>query len=405
MDVLLQEEGKKKYRIGVYLGVDPYCGGSFQYAQSILEALRVLFTEQYDIVAFYHNDLWQEYLSRFSFATKKVYLPRELFDWKGEILHRLVRLCGVNISKIRKLYATVSKFSQQFDNANLDLIIFPSQEMFSSLIKTKSIAVIHDLMHRYEKFPEVAASTEFKNREYSYNAICNAASIIFADSEVGKKHVIESYGEQYKSKIVVMPFAPPQYLFEDNTDVIPDDIKLPEKFIFYPAQFWKHKNHKKLVLAVSYLKQKGIDVHLVFVGSKKNGYQEIMEVIESQKLQNNVYVLGYVSDLLMKLIYKKARAMIMPTYFGPTNIPPLEGMAMGCPVAVSNVYAMPWQVGDAGLTFDPNSIDEIASTIEKLWTDDDLCKQMAVKGEERAKYFSQENFNKRFKDAIMKVLE
>lgn len=66
---------------------------------------------------------------------------------------------------------------------------------------------------------------------------------------------------------------------------------------------------------------------------------------------------------------------------------------------------MPWQVGEAGLTFDPKSVDEIATTLEKLWTDDDLCKTLAEKGKERAKYFSQERFNERFQKAIAKALE
>jgi len=86
-------------------------------------------------------------------------------------------------------------------------------------------------------------------------------------------------------------------------------------------------------------------------------------------------------------------------------ISPLEGVAMGCPVAVSRVYAMPWQVGEAGLTFDPKSVDEITDTLEKLWLDDDLCKILAEKGKERAKYFSQERFYERFQKAIAKALE
>ena len=66
---------------------------------------------------------------------------------------------------------------------------------------------------------------------------------------------------------------------------------------------------------------------------------------------------------------------------------------------------MPWHAGEEGLTFEPKSVDEISDTLEKLWTDDTLCKILAEKGKERAKYFPQERFNERFQKALAKALE
>lgn len=392
-------------KIGVYLGMEPYGGGAFQYDQSILSALKSLPEEEYKVVAFYEKDLWKEYLSAFPFFTKKVYTRRQLFDVPGALIWKAALHGLCDLAVFQGILTKVSKFSKQFDDENLDLIIFPAQEMLAAVVKTKSISVIHDLMHRYEKFPEAASPEQIRGRDFSYTNMCKASNMIFVDSEVGKQQVIECYGDKYADKIEVMPFTPPQYLFNEQEDKLPDDVTLPEKFIFYPAQFWAHKNHKNLILAVKKLKEKGIDIQLIFVGSKKNGYEEAMNLIHEKGLDENIHVLGYVSDSLMRILYRRARAMVMPSFFGPTNIPPLEGMAMGCPVAVSRVYAMPWQVGEAGLTFDPKSVDEIATTLEKLWTDDDLRKQMAEKGKERATYFSQERFNERFQKAIAKALE
>ena len=78
---------------------------------------------------------------------------------------------------------------------------------------------------------------------------------------------------------------------------------------------------------------------------------------------------------------------------------------MGCQGTVSRECAMLWQIGEAGLTFVPKSVDEIADALEKLWKDDELCKTLAEKGKERAKYFSQERFNERFQKAIAKALD
>ena len=94
----------------------------------------------------------------------------------------------------------------------------------------------------------------------------------------------------------------------------------------------------------------------------------------------------------------------MPTFFGPTNIPPLEAFACGCPVAVSNIYGMPEQVGDAGLLFNPRSDVEIADTIYKLWTDNDIIKNLINMGHQKNKEWGQTQFNQRLLEIITKTI-
>ncbi len=96
--------------------------------------------------------------------------------------------------------------------------------------------------------------------------------------------------------------------------------------------------------------------------------------------------------------------MIMPTFFGPTNIPPLEAFATGCPAAVSNIYAMPEQVGNAALLFDPNSDEEIAETLLSLWTDDELLARLIKQGYQKSQAWNQNTFNSEFKSIIKSIL-
>lgn len=103
----------------------------------------------------------------------------------------------------------------------------------------------------------------------------------------------------------------------------------------------------------------------------------------------------------MTYLYRHAVGLVMPSYFGPTNIPPLEAMALGCPVAVSDKYAMPEQVGRAGLLFDPDSPEEIAGCIQKMWTDDELRKRMTEEGYRRIRQWTQEDF----KNRLFKVMD
>ena len=386
-------------KIGIYLTGTPDMGGVIQYEQAVLNTLKTM-SNGYHIYAIFYNSSWEDYLKDFNCT--RVFLKKDFSKLTiGRIVYGLVKFINLPIANF-KYYPYINEVSKNIDDLGLNLLIIPNQEIIPALIRTKSITAIHDLMHRYENFPENNSPKEYKYREYVCKNICKSASVILVDSKIGKQQVIESYGKKYEEKIKILPYTIPPYLFNDTEKAV-DGI--PQKFIFYPAQFWKHKNHKNLLLAANKLKtQSNIDINFVFVGSQKNAYQDILNLIKDLQLENQVKILGYVSNEEMIYLYKNARALIMPTFFGPTNIPPIEGMTMGCPVAVSNIYGMPEQIGDAGLKFNPSSIDEIADVLLRLWTDDELCKDMIKKGYKQAKNFTQDEFNEKLLKIIKETI-
>ena len=147
------------------------------------------------------------------------------------------------------------------------LWVFPAQETFSYLIPVPSLAVIFDLMHRYEgHFPEVSSNGVYRVRERHYRNTCRWSQGVLVDSEVGKRQVVESYAVA-PERVHVLSFVPPRHVHRDSpTSPL---VGLPSKFIFYPAQFWEHKNHKRLIQASAIARNKFPDFHLVLVGSKK----------------------------------------------------------------------------------------------------------------------------------------
>jgi glycosyltransferase involved in cell wall biosynthesis len=255
-------------------------------------------------------------------------------------------------------------------------------------------------MHRYErKFPESSSHKEYQSREQHYARMCKSTKGILVDSKIGKQQLIESY-HAANFKVHILPFIAPKYIYNTTTE-IHNNFNLPHKYLFYPAQFWEHKNHKALVRALSLLIAKLPDLKMVFVGSPNNGYDSLIKLIKKLGLQDVFTFLDQVPNEQMRELYTNAHALIMPTFFGPTNIPPLEAFACGCPVAVSNIYGMPEQVGDAGLLFNPNSDTEIANTIYKLWTDENIIQDLIEKGYQKSKNWGQKQFNKRLLEIIM----
>ena len=382
-------------KIGLYLD-SVITGGTFQYNLSILEAFRSFPTDKFKIVIAYSSDLWESYLQKNNIPAIKI---------NRTILSRLWFQSNRPLSAWRKISPYLDRFSKDFINEKCDLWIFPSQDIWSYCLPVNTMVAVHDLMHRYEKrFPEAASKYMFNARERHYSRISKYSKAILVDSKIGKEQMLESYNTDPK-KIHILPFIPPHYIFEDykNIDVY-QVYSLPKKYFFYPAQFWFHKNHISLLKAISKLKKQYPDINFVFVGNKKNGYESVIRSINKYKLSDSIKILNYVPNEHMPALYKSARAMIMPTFYGPTNIPPLEAMALGCPVAISNIYAMPEQVGEAGLLFDPNSVDEIVNIMKKLWTNDALAKKLGSMGYQKSNNWQQSHYNNMFLKIINQVI-
>src|ERR1051325_1432074 len=102
---------------------------------------------------------------------------------------------------------------------------------------------------------------------------------------------------------------------------------------------------------------------------------------------SQVTTLGYVFDSDMSALYRAADGLIMPTFFGPTNIPVLEAWDLGSPVLQSDIRGIREQVGDAALLADPSSVDSIANGIYRLWTEAELRRQLADRGKARVQQF------------------
>lgn len=388
-------------KIGLFLDATPHHGGTFQYNKMILDAISSLPTDRYSIVVGYTSS--QGMNNKKIGDPKTVFIPRGFW---GRAFGLVWRLVGLPMGGWRKICPHFHPVAKTLLREHCDLWIFPSQDGWSYQVPVPALVSILDLMHRYERqFPEVSARGEYFLRERHYRNICRWAKGILVDSEVGKQHVVESYGVA-PERVHVLPYVAPESVSSckapENFDA---RYQLPEKFIFYPAQFWEHKNHKRLIQAVGRLKESIPDIKVVLVGSKKNAYPSAVRLAEDLNVSRDVIFLGYVPDEDLPEIYRRARALIMPTFFGPTNIPPLEAFAIGCPTAISGIYGIPEQVGDAALLFHPESVTEIAEGIRRLWFDDDLCAELVEKGKEKAAKWGQPQFNDRLREIIEQILE
>jgi len=395
----------KKTRIAVYLGSDPSWGGSHQYAQGIISALASLDPHNFDIRVFYTNNCWKPFLDKALLNNFKTYTHPLYFS---KITLKII------FAYFFKKKSMLSKIEKQkiinFEKWNPHIYITPQMTGFPYKNNAKHIGVIHDLMHRYEaQFPEVGTKEEVEARDSVFSYVVEHAQTILVDSNIGKAHVYECYSN-VQANIEVLPFT----VFKDQMPAHSQKPKaqLPKKFFFYPAQFWQHKNHKRLAEALSICLEQNPeqcpkqckDMHFVLTGgTDKNGYDAFQECIKALNIEKHFSILGYVKAEEIVWLYENAQALVMPTFFGPTNIPPLEAFSKVCPVAISDIYGHREEYGDAALYFDPKSSASIADVLYKLWTDNELCTVLSQKGLERANAWTEEDFKKRLLDIIYKI--
>jgi glycosyltransferase involved in cell wall biosynthesis len=391
----------------VYTSTHCNWGGSHQYAGAIITALAGLPRETYEVRVWHEDATWTPFLDRLQIPgliASEYFVPAR-FRAKMQTFMRLQQEEKLTEEQNNELMSLLSRFSNlsRLVEWKPHIVVLPQMRYPLSVPGARHIGVIHDLMHRYERsFPEAASPEQTRHRERLFNATLEKCDLVFVDSRVGAGHVLESYPQAEPSRLRVLPFA----AFEDILTCSPQPprMDLPQKFLFYPAQFWKHKNHAGLARAVARLKKDLPDIHVVAAGNTgQNGFDDFHGIVAARGLEGAFSLPGYVSTEELAWLYQHARALVMPTFFGPTNIPPLEAMAFGCPVAVSGIYGMPEQCGDAALYFNPAEIKEIADAAGRLWTDDALCDELRKRGKRRAKQWSFADFYRSVQTIVVEL--
>jgi glycosyltransferase involved in cell wall biosynthesis len=259
-----------------------------------------------------------------------------------------------------------------------------------------SITTVWDLGHRvHPYFPELTANGEWDRREAMYRKLSIAARVI-TGTKVCKEQIVRYYHVD-PERVVVIPFPTPGFALEEACTNGDGECelarKLPPQYLFYPAQFWPHKNHIGLLDALRIVKTTcGSCPPLVLCGSDKGNLQHVRAAVQELGLADDVHILGYVSRRELVWLYRHALALAFVTFLGPDNLPPLEAFALGCPVVASQVDGAHEQLGDAAVLVDPANALHIAHGIQYVWQSPAARVELIHKGHARARGFTSRDY-------------
>ncbi|HEV7765746.1 MAG TPA: glycosyltransferase family 1 protein [Thermoanaerobaculia bacterium] len=303
---------------------------------------------------------------------------RDHADWLRPFLH------GTNASIVmarpslrRRLlrigrHAPIPMSPGFFDRLSCDVVHFPYQVVHRT--SAPMIFNPHDLQHVH--YPQFFSAEELRYRETVYPAACRRAHTVAVASHFVKRDLIEHY-QLDPAKIRVLPWAP-----------LPLDVpalqSTRQTFALYPAMLWEHKNHLRLLDAVALLRdERGLHIDLICTGHKTDYWPVLENRIAALELQDQITFPGVVSGDDLTALYRSAQFVIIPSLFEAASAPMFEAWQHGAPVACAAITALPEQAGDAALLFDPTSVHEIATALERMSTDAQFRNELRANGTRR----------------------
>jgi glycosyltransferase involved in cell wall biosynthesis len=264
------------------------------------------------------------------------------------------------------------------------------------LYRGRLAVTVHDLSHRV--VPEIIGDPH--KRIYAqtmFRALRKRASIIFTVSDFSKSELLRLTSGPRDDNIILTPLGISTEW--DGASQLPPVRSRP--CLVYVGNIKPYKNLGRLVEA--FLKVKNRIPHdLVIVGQSEGlitgESDEFFERVRSEG--ERIHLTGFVSQQELLSIVGHARALIMPSLYEGFGLPPIEAMAAGVPVAVARAASLPEVCGDAALYFDPLKVEDIATKLVMISSDNDLCQQLIMKGLQRSKLFSWDTCSEKTAQAL-----
>jgi glycosyltransferase involved in cell wall biosynthesis len=271
-----------------------------------------------------------------------------------------------------------------------DLYFCPLLVLEPLVVSQPSAVMMPDVQHEF--FPEFFDAGVLQWRRQTYGPTALNCDVLFTLSEHAKATIVQKFRVNPDKIRVIHLDADAE--FKRPLPATPSAgftaLRLPERYLYFPANFWPHKNHSNVLQALRKVIDAGArDIQLVLSGSPAE-FGRVEKEIASLGLKDSVRMLGYVDKALIPEIYQHALALLFATKFEGFGIPLLEAYYCGCPAITSNSGSCVEVAGDAAVLVDPLDPASIAEGVLRVARDAALRQELVEKGRARVGQFSWE---------------
>lgn len=251
------------------------------------------------------------------------------------------------------------------------------------LMYKNQIMTIHDVSH--ERYPEWFSKNYYRFYHYMMPRIGRKAHAILTVSEFSKKEIVETLNLDAEKIHVIhsnVPFH--NKPSEDKILNFKCDSKV-ERYILAVSSMDPRKNFERLVNAFQKIEDKSVKLYIIGMSFKAFNTPDLQKLIG-----DNIYLPGYISDDALQNMYQNALLSVYPSLYEGFGLPPLESMTYECPAINSDIPALREVSEDAALYVDPYDEEDITIKINQLLCDENLRKDLQLKGLEQIKKYSWE---------------
>ena len=245
----------------------------------------------------------------------------------------------------------------------------------------RAVVTVHDLGYKY--FPEAHPSSQLNYLDWATRHSARRASRILADSQATADDLQKFYNVPADKIEVVYPGVDAP--FDKRGWELYSKYKIPLSYFLFIGTLQPRKNIERIVQAFDMWQNGNPDKNIGLVLAGKEGWLFDKSWLEGVE---NVHLTGYIDAEDKGALIRQASALVFPSLYEGFGFPVVEAMHMGTAVITSNTSSLPELVGDAAILVNPESVEEIAASLDLVAENELLRRKLGIKGMVQAKQFS-----------------
>jgi glycosyltransferase involved in cell wall biosynthesis len=253
-----------------------------------------------------------------------------------------------------------------------------------------TVCTIYDL--QYKTYPEFFGELDAAHRDRTFVEASRHATALTAISDYSRSSAITHGGldpERIRTICLRMAQRISPRAAHDPKVLAGYGLEAG-RYLVYPANFWRHKNHEMLLAAFGMARRSGLapDVKLVCTGAPGARRDWLASAAAAMGLGNHVVFPGFIPESELATVIGQSAGVVFPSLYEGFGLPVVEAMSAGVPVACSDTTSLPEVAADAAILFDPRIPERIAQAIVTLAGDEVLRARLVQAGLARAAEFS-----------------
>ena len=234
-----------------------------------------------------------------------------------------------------------------------------------------TLSYIWDFQHKH--LPKMFSEEERFNRDRIFSQSAKVSFRLIVASKTIKDDV-RTFLPNYVHKVrVIRPVINiPESIYKTEPKSITKLYNLPEKFIYLPSQFWKHKNHKIVFDAVKILKKRGMQIDIVCTGCSEDYrnptyFADLLKDLSNWDHKGQIRYLGMISYEHVLLLMRQSICVLNPSLFEGFGITSSEAKSLGKQVLLSDISPHHEHNHPNATFFNPYDVGDVAEKLTTIW--------------------------------------